>query len=105
TPGYNEGNAAVLRAFADAVGAKHSDDRRYVECDVAVIFGLVKKRNPLSYSKGEIMRRHKGKPLLVIERGFVQRERYYSVGWNGINGKADFVNEDVDEKRWKALGT
>lgn len=104
TPHYNEGNRKILEAFASAIGATVSDDRKYIKCDVAVIFGMVKKSFAKSHSKQGILDGHKGKPLLVIERGFLKRDQYFSVGWGGINGKADFVNEDVSAARWNALG-
>ena len=42
------------------------------------------------------------KDYLVIERGYYNdRFKHYSVGYNGLNGEADFVNFNSDNKRWK----
>lgn len=48
--------------------------------------------------------KQKGYPVLVMERGYLgDRFKWTSVGWNGINGNADFKTEGVaaDRKeRW-----
>ncbi len=42
---------------------------------------------------GEVLR-HAGKHVIVMERGFIDRMNYASLGWNGINGRA--------RRDWKA---
>ena len=46
-------------------------------------------------------------PMLVAEMGFLgDREQNVSLGWNGINGNADFCNSNVNSERskqWKNL--
>lgn len=83
-----------------------SSVERYTECDVAVVFGVGKKNVPVSYARGEIIRRHEeaGKDVIVIEKGYVKRDDYYAVGLNGLNGRADFANEGMNADRWEALG-
>ena len=116
TPHYNAGNRSVLEAFAEGVpGAELHDDRQYRECDVMVLFGLVKKSYAKSAAKGELLRAHRG-PIIVIERGYIKRgkpvidradyqsETYWSVGLNGGNGLADFCNDNSPPDRWQALG-
>ncbi|MEC9346066.1 MAG: hypothetical protein VYB54_07550 [Pseudomonadota bacterium] len=40
-------------------------------------------------------------PVLVMERGYVgDRFHWTSLGWNGLNGRADFGNACVDGRRW-----
>lgn len=64
----------------------------YVDCDVAVVFGIEKYAVPTSKSRGDIIRAHRslGRNVIVIDTGYVHRDRYYMVGWNGLNGRADF---------------
>jgi len=76
----------------------------YVECDVAVMFGLWKRAHP-SPTKQAIMERHSGSSLLVMEHAFVRRGDYWSMGWGGINGHADFrVAQSLTLDRWRSLG-
>lgn len=45
--------------------------------------------------------------LVIIERGFVKREDYYMVGWNSINGAAEYPHsewKDIPTDRWDMLG-
>lgn len=48
--------------------------------------------------------RRNGTPVLIIEKGFVRRDEYFHVGWNGLNGYADFRNRGMPADRWDALG-
>lgn len=74
--------------------------------DLAIVFGVEKYAVEYSKKRGEVIRRHKeaGKPVIVLERGYVKRDIYWSAGYGGINGRADFCNEDMPGDRWKALG-
>lgn len=102
-PDWDPVHQEVLRAFAKGCDAKVCDLRHYEPCDVAVIFGLVKQSFAKSHLKAHIIRAHKG-PLLVLERGWLNREHYWSAGYDGINGAADFRNADVPGDRWRKLG-
>ena len=46
-----------------------------------------------------------GKHYLVLERGYIgdieNRRRWTSAGFDGLNGRADFCNEDVGPDRWQ----
>lgn len=45
--------------------------------------------------------RESGAEVLVMERGYLgDRFRWTSLGWNGLNGNADFCNKDCDDDRW-----
>ena len=109
-PDYNPKLAAVLRAFAagiDRVNPGWAEVRPLGDpapCDVAVIFGLVKKSYEPTWAKQAILDRHKGRGLLVIESAFVRRGEYWSVGFGGINGRADFRSAAMPPDRWQALG-
>lgn len=74
-------------------------------CDVAVIFGTYKPADPSTGPKGEVIARTRqyGGRVLICERGYVRRDKYLALGWDGINGRADFCNADVPDDRWKAL--
>jgi hypothetical protein len=42
-----------------------------------------------------------GKRALIMERGYVgDRFQWASMGYDGLNGRADFLNEHVDGERW-----
>ncbi len=45
-----------------------------------------------------------GKPVLVIDSGYVRRGEYYAVGLGGINYEADFKNANSPADRFNALG-
>lgn len=49
-----------------------------------------------------LMQAKHDKDYLVMERGYVDdRFTWYSLGFNGLNGRADFVNGDItDSHRW-----
>lgn len=79
----------------------------YVECDLAVVFGVGKRQVPQSHARGAIIYEHRfreRKPIIIVERGFVNRAEYYGVALNGLNGLGDFRNEDSPPDRWEKLG-
>ena len=42
-----------------------------------------------------------GRQCIVLERGYIgNRSKWFSIGWNGLNGRADFLNKDVPDDRW-----
>lgn len=79
--------------------------QQYKECDVAVLFGVGKENVPISYPRGDLITKQRSRnlPVLILERGFVKRNDYYSAGYNGLNGRATFLNTDVKEDRWPLL--
>ena len=104
-PGYNEKHRTVLRALAAGIpGAEVRPLGAYEPCDVAVIFGLVKRAYKATWAKQAVLNRHRGARLLVVESAFVRRGDYWAVGWGGINGHADFLNNGVPDDRWRAMG-
>ena len=82
----------------------------YKPADAAVVFGVFKKSVPISWPRGEIIRRQKqaGGRTVVIDSGYVKRGQgpasYYMAGFDGINGWADFRNKGMPSDRWDALG-
>ena len=70
--------------------------QRYRPCDVAVVWGL---SHPWLSQHAAA-----GGRLLVLERGYVDRERYSAAGWDGINGRADFRLDRPLDGRLERLG-
>lgn len=103
-----------LKAFAAGVPKEVALELRpvteYVQADAAVVFGVFKERVPVSWPRGEVIERQKqaGGRTVVIDAGYVKRgnapDSYYMVGFDGINGWADFRNEGMPSDRWDALG-
>ena len=99
----------ALDAFAAGLEVSGVDhfitDMAYHPCDVAVVFGVGKKRIPISWPRGTIIKKHRaeGKPVIILETGYIKRERYFAAGWNGLNGRANFRNQGMPPDRWKAL--
>lgn len=108
-PAGNPRHQAALAAFA--TGAQKTDevfvtpDAGYRDCDVAVVFGTWKKAVPASWNRGRIIATHleKRKRVVIIDTGYVKRDDYYMVGFDGLNGRADFNNQNSPEDRWRAL--
>lgn len=101
----------VLSAFAE--GVEESGDDCFIEgvevykpCDVAVVFGVRKKAVPISRHRGDIIDLHAklDKPVIVIDSGYVKRDKYFMVGLNGLNGRANFKNDYSPRDRWEKLG-
>lgn len=69
---------------------KHGD---FVKCDLAVCWGT---RRPHQMRTGT--------RSLIIERGYIgDRFHWTSVGYDGLNGRADFCNREVGGHRWDTL--
>jgi len=79
----------------------------YQQCDILVTFGISKIGRSNGNVRGhlipQLVKSHNGKPWLVIERGYIHRDKYYSVGWSGLNGRANFCNENSPPDRWNKL--
>lgn len=75
------------------------------DADVHVLFGVGKRMVPVSWPRGEIIEqaRKDGKPFILLEKGFFKRDEYFHVGWNGLNGHANFYNDGMDDDRFRAL--
>jgi len=77
-----------------------------IAADIAIVFGIGKKAVPASIPRGEILRARGelGKNTIVLEMGYIKRDMYYAAGWNNLNGRADFLNDNMPSDRFKALG-
>ena len=80
----------------------------YQPCDVVVTFGVAKRKTVRGREVGEVLHQHELRcgpgQNLVIERGFIHRDRYFMVGWGGLNGRADFKNAHCPGDRFRKLG-
>jgi len=92
----------------------------YQPSDVAVVMGVFKKNIPASFKRGHVIHEQNKRGLnnLILETGYVNRGdgpfNHYALGWNGLNGRADFRNKGMPADRagklpvklqpWKASG-
>lgn len=98
---------AVLLAFYDGCAAekKLTTDWHYQPSDIAVVFGVYKSKVPVSYPRGTVIaeQRKRGLDVIVLETGYINRgdgeTHHYAAGFNGLNGRADFRNEDSPDDR------
>lgn len=103
----NAEHQATAVAFFDGLqhigidSAMHDVRDGYADCHVAVVFGVRKKHVPISFDRGAIIAEHraKGRDVVVIEKGYVLRDRYYAAGLNGLNGRANFRNRSMPGDR------
>ncbi len=108
-PQFPEDHVKALHALSSGLTERGIPHFRagleYRDCDVAVVFGIGKTAVPASWPRGEIIRHHqaRGKRALIVEKGFVKRDEYFHIGWDGLNGRADFCNEDMPPDRWDKL--
>lgn len=66
-------------------------------CDLAVVWGFM-RRNVFA------AQRISGGRFLVIERGYIgNRKKWTSVGYDGLNGWADFCNQGKGPERFRKL--
>jgi hypothetical protein len=82
----------------------------YKPADVAVVFGVFKRKVKSSYPRGAVIAKHKeaGSTLVILETGYVNRGdgwgNHFSAGLNGLNGRADFRNKNSPADRFEKLG-
>jgi len=86
----------------DSLGENFFVSKDYQKCDVAVIWGITSNR-ALKKTKYRDQIRSAHPHTIVIERGFIKRDDYFSVGWGDTGGLGDYVNSNVGEDRWNLL--
>lgn len=109
TPLHNKNHCKVLRAFAQGIERCGQPVTicplgKYTPCDVAIVFGAVKESYPPTWPKREILDKHKGRRLIMIESAFIKRGAYWQVGFGGFAGEADFRNDNMPDDRWPTFG-
>jgi len=67
--------------------------------EVAVVFGKGKYAVQDSRRRQRVIdgQRQARKKIIIIEKGYINRDDYYSVGFNDINGWADFRNTEITD--------
>ena len=68
--------------------------------DVAVIWSVLWRGRMEKYRSIWNEYRSSGRPVIVLEVGGLRRNESFKIGINGINRKADFANQEFDDKRW-----
>lgn len=82
----------------------------YQPSEVAVVMGVYKKAVPASFKRGRVIAEQKKRGLdcLILETGYIHRGdgpgNFYALGWNGLNGRADFRNLNSPPDRAGKLG-
>lgn len=80
-------------------------ENEYKPSEIAILYGLHKNINATGRKRKAIYdgQKYHNKKTMVFERGYFKREEYHSVGWNWINGKADFKNKNCPSDRFDRL--
>ena len=107
----NEIHDRVLKAFFEGIDEDKIliSNWEYRPSEVAVVFGIHKKRIKVSWPRGEIIAQQRSKNLdvIVLETGYINRgdgeQHHYAAGWNGLNGRADFRNKEMPDDRAELL--
>jgi len=73
--------------------------------DLAIIFGVYKRGVEAAKWRGRVIdgQVDTGRDYLVLEKGYIKRDKYYAVGLNGLNGRADFNNLESSNDRYNKL--
>lgn len=79
------------------VAVEVQPQKNYQPSDLAVFWGG-------NQTQIMIEQRKVGADYLIMERGYVRRMEYTSLGFNGLNGHADFMNTNSPADRWPKLG-
>lgn len=101
----------MLRALYEGCPAekKFIEGFKYEPSEIAVIFGVHKSKIKKSWPRGKVFRQQREKNLdvIVLETGYINRgdgeNHHYAVGFNGLNGRADFRNKNMGPERFEAL--
>ncbi len=68
--------------------------------DMAVIWSVLWQGRMRNYKKIWERYREANKPVVVLEVGGMRRNKSFKIAINGVNRKADFANQSVDNERW-----
>ncbi len=101
----------VLRAFYDGCPTDKKLYRvdEYEPCDVAVVFGVGKRAVPFSQHRANVLAEQKlgRRKCIVLETGYINRgdgeTNHYAAGFGGLNGRADFRNQNSQLDRLEKL--
>ena len=102
-PSDDKEHMDVLRSFNVPLNVPMIDlNEGYSSCEICVTFGVPKKYGHRGELVKKIFDEHKGRHL-VIEKGYIKRDVYYAIGWDGLNGRANFNNKNSPTNRWDQL--
>jgi hypothetical protein len=80
------------------IEATFAEPQKPVACDLAIVWGHRWKH---IHKRQRLM----GRDYLVMERGYFRdRMHFTSLGFNGLNGRADFLKNGADGSRWAKHG-
>lgn len=107
----NEVHDRVIRSFFEGCPEEKEliEGFNFKPSDVAVVFGVYKSKVPISWPRGEVIRRQREnyKDVIVLETGYINRgdgiNHHYAAGFNGLNGRADFKNNNMPGDRFSLL--
>jgi len=68
--------------------------------DVAVIWSVLWQGRMRNYKQIWERYRQANKPVIVLEVGGLRRNESFKIAINGVNRRADFADQDVDDTRW-----
>ena len=74
--------------------------------DLIAMIGIHKPANLRGFYSGEVLKHQykNNKKCLVMERGYLgNREKYWSVGFDGLNGRGNFNNDNMPSDRFDKL--
>lgn len=104
----NESENYVLESFFKGCPVEDkvlTDLDNYETSDVAVVFGTYKKQVPISFRRGNVVFKQKeaNQTTVILETGYLNRgsgkNDYYAAGLNGLNGRAQFHNDNSPADR------
>ncbi len=95
-------SAPVFKAFIKSV--QDAGDQVVInkssDADVAVIWSVLWLGRMAKYRQIWQRYRQNNKPVVVLEVGGLRRNKSFKIAINGVNRKADFANQHVDDQRW-----
>ena len=92
----------IFAKFIKSIQATGDDlhINKAIDGDVAVIWSVLWQGRMRNYKQIWERYRQANKPVIVLEVGGIRRNLSFKIAINGVNRKADFANQDVDDTRW-----
>lgn len=108
----DETHNRVLQAFYDGCPLEKSLRRveQYEPSEIGVVFGVAKRAVSYSQYRGKVITEQTRlrQKVIILETGYLNRGdgefNHYAVGFGGLNGRADFRNQNSSPDRWTKLG-
>ncbi len=84
---------------------KFNNFNKYEESKIAIVWGIYcKTKSDTRYRKLIYDNQYtKNNKTLIIEVGFLKRDKYYSLGWNSIVNFGQYNNHNMSSDRWDKL--